>query len=245
MRPFSFPIFLRLYPFEKFGADPETNKCDGAKDECVETETENRRAGQRSADTVNGIGQRIETDDGGENTRQTGQWKKRAGEKEKWHDQKVYNERKALHIVQLGSQHCAESGEEKREQKHKNKSQRKAGPDRFKSNQKCDEKNDNALKHGDRRSAKRPAEHDVETRNRRDQCLFQKAKLLVPDNFNAGKNRREHYGHTNNSGCQKLHIVALAGFGENRAETKAERQQKQNRLRQRSKHSLFGADVSF
>ena len=101
------------------------------------------------------------------------------------------------------------------------------------------------MQHGHSRAAERPTEHNVETRYRRDQSFFQKAKLLVPNYFNAGENRGEHYGHANNSGGQKLHVVTLTGLGENRAETEAKRQEKKNRLRQRCKHALFASDVSF
>ena len=111
-----------LNSFEKLSADPETDESDGAKHQSVEAKAENRRTGESTANAINGVGQRIETNDGGENARQASERKKRAGEEEKRHDQKVYNHRKTLHVVQLGSQHCAESCEKKREQKHKNKS---------------------------------------------------------------------------------------------------------------------------
>ena len=113
---------LRLNSFEKLRADPETNECDGAENQRVETETKRSCAGQSAADAVNSVGQRIETNDSGENSRQTGQRKKRAGEKKQRHDQEVNDQGKTLHVVQLACQHRAESGKEKRKQKHENKS---------------------------------------------------------------------------------------------------------------------------
>ena len=66
------------------------------------------------------------------------------------------------------------------------------------------------------------------------QCFFQKAELAIPDQFDAGEDRGEQDGHGDDAGREKLDVIALAGLLKDRSEAEAERDQKQQRLAERS-----------
>ena len=87
--------------------------------------------------------------------------------------------------------------------------------------------------HGDRRAAQRPADHDLQARHRRDQRLLQKAELAIPEQAEAGEDRREQHRHADHAGRDELQVAAVAGLLEDRPKPEPEHQQIQHRLAER------------
>ena len=59
----------------------------------------------------------------------------------------------------------------------------------------ADDQHQQALDHRDRRAAERAADHDLQARHRRDERLLQEAELPVPEQADAGEDRREQHRH--------------------------------------------------
>ena len=73
----------------------------------------------------------------------------------------------------------------------------------------------------------------VQPRHRRDERLLQEAELPVPEQADAGEDRREQDRHPDDAGRDELQVAALPGFLEDRAQAEPEHQQIQQRLAER------------
>src|SRR6185369_6826807 len=104
---------------------------------------------------------------------------------------------------------------------------------RPKSGDQTDDQNQKTLDHGDRRAAEGLADHDRNTRNWSDQCLFQKAELPVPQQPDPRKDRCKQYRHTKDARSDELDVIAVTCPLEYGTETKAENKEVQERLAKR------------
>ena len=73
----------------------------------------------------------------------------------------------------------------------------------------------------------------VQPRHRRDERFLQEAELPIPEQPDAGEDRREQHRHADHAGRDELQVAALPGLLEDGPEAEAERQQVQQRLAER------------
>ena len=90
-----------------------------------------------------------------------------------------------------------------------------------------------ALHHRHRRAAQRAADHDLQPRDGRHQCLLEEAELAVPQQAEAREDRREQHGHADDARRNELQVAALSRFLEHRAQAEAQHEQVQQRLAER------------
>ena len=105
------------------------------------------------------------------------------------------------------------------------------------------DKNDDPLQRRNGRAAERPADHDIQARYRRHQGLFQKSKLPVPNELDAGKDRGENDAHADNARREEIKIIPLPCFRKNRTKPVAQREQKQERLTERADYAGLRPEV--
>src|SRR4051812_33173247 len=86
---------------------------------CVEDQAEVGHADQRGAQAVDAVSQRVEAGDHAKSHRQVLEGIERAGEEEDWHYQEVHDQLKSLYVLQHGTDARAETGEDGRDQGHK------------------------------------------------------------------------------------------------------------------------------
>src|ERR1700674_1128234 len=157
------------------------------------------------------------------------------GEEEQRHHDEIHDQLETLHIFQNRTNGRANGGEQDGNEKHEHQRDgQERGVIEPEPHEQTNDENGDSLNQGHGGPAQRPAEDNLQARNRRHQRFLQEPELAIPDDFDSGKHRREKNAHGNDSGSEKLDVIAAAGFGERRTKAKTQSQQEQQRLPERT-----------
>ena len=192
---------------------------------------------ERAAQPVDAVGQRIEPGDDGERCRQAVEREQRARQEEDRHHQEVHHQLEALHVLQGRSDRRAQRREHHRDQAI---TSRPSGTSQMFTGRKPAITQTTRISRpciiATRGVAERAAGHDLQPRHRRDQRFLEKAELAIPQQADAGEDRREQHRHADHARRDELQIAALPRLLEHRPETEPEHQQIQQRLAERGDH---------
>ena len=84
------------------------------------------------------------------------------------------------------------------------------GVRRPESGNQADDHDQQPLDDRDGRAAERAADHDLQARHRRDERFLQEPELAVPQQADAGEDRREQHRHADDARRDELQVAALA-----------------------------------
>jgi len=188
-------------------------------------------AGERAAQPVDTIGQRVQARDQRQRRRHLAERKQCSRQEEQRQHQEIHDQRESLEIGHDARYHCAQRGEEHRDQHHIDHEQRQLrNRVRPESQGQTHHDHDASLHQCHGCPARGTSEHDEPSRHRCDQGFLDKSELLVPDQLDAREHGTEQDPHADDTRGEKLQVIALPRPPVDTPEAKAEREQVQQWL---------------
>ena len=191
-------------------------------------------AGQETAHAVHAVRERVHARERREDPGEPLERIDRPREKEDRQHEEIHDHLKALHFLEArpdrGRERREDHGDEGDDEKGERHREDAHGAE---SRDEGHEEDQRALQHGDRGAAERAADHDRQARHRRDQSLFEKPKLAVPQHGDPGEHGGKEHRHPDHAGRHELEVAAFAGALKHRAEAEPERAQVHERSAER------------
>lgn len=228
---FSYAKNSHLNPRKQPAPEKNAYRGDNRQNSQVEHDGEMRGIEQRAAKGINSIRERIEPRDDGDDDGKPFEREERTGEEEERHDDEVHDQLEALEIFEDRGDGCAEGCKKQRDEEHEADRGGEHSPAfRPEAGDEADHKHDHALHDGDRGAAERAADHDVEARDRGDECFLEEPELPVPDDFHAREDAGKENAHGDDTRREELQVVASPRLLVDGPKPEAEGEQEQQRL---------------